>query len=187
MAGEGDIGILALQGNVQAHARMLTQLGRAARPVFRPADLDGLAGLILPGGESTTLSLLLRQQGLDRAIGDFARNRPLLGTCAGLILMSADANDDRVQPLGLLEAAVERNHYGRQRESFIARLDGGHFHGLKAVFIRAPAVQPRGSSEVLATHRGQPVALRQGRHLGCAFHPELGEDPRIHQYWLGLA
>lgn len=165
---------------------MLQRLGRAWRSVYRPADLDGLAGLILPGGESTTLSLLLRLQGLDRAIGEFARARPILGTCAGLVLMCAHADDDRIQVLGLLQAEVERNHYGRQCESFIARLDGGHFHDLRAAFIRAPAVRPRAPLEVLATHRGQAVALRQGRHLGCAFHPELGADTRVHSYWLGL-
>ena len=186
VAGNGDIGILALQGNVLAHARMLHQLGRSARAVYRTADLDGLDGLILPGGESTTLSLLLRDTGLDRAIADFARRHPVLGTCAGLILMSTHTDDDRVPPLGLLEAGVIRNHYGRQRESFIARLDGGHFNGLRAAFIRAPALRVRDPLEVLATHEGLPVAVRQGRHLGCTFHPELGRDPRVHACWLGL-
>ncbi|HSH29190.1 MAG TPA: pyridoxal 5'-phosphate synthase glutaminase subunit PdxT [Thiohalobacter sp.] len=186
MARKVPIGILALQGNVQAHARMLGQLGRAARPVFRPADLDGLAGLILPGGESTTLSQLLQREGLDRAIAGFAHRYPVLGTCAGLILMCDQTNDARVSPLGLLAAEVERNHYGRQRESFIARLEGRHFTGMRAAFIRAPAVRARAPLEVLATHAGLPVALRQGHHVGCAFHPELGRDTRVHAYWLGL-
>ncbi|WP_201344262.1 pyridoxal 5'-phosphate synthase glutaminase subunit PdxT [Thiohalobacter sp. COW1] len=187
MAGSPPIGVLALQGNVQAHARMLTQLGRAARPVFRPADLDGLAGLILPGGESTTLSQLLQHASLDRAIACFAQRHPLLGTCAGLILMCTHTNDARVSPLRLLTAEVDRNHYGRQRESFIASLEGGQFSGMRAAFIRAPAIHARAPLEVLATHAGRPVAVRQGRHVGCAFHPELGRDARVHEYWLRLA
>lgn len=187
VAGKGDIGILALQGNVPAHARMLERLGRPARAVHRPADLEHITGLILPGGESTTLSRLLQCNDLGQAIIDFARHRPLLGTCAGLILMSSDTGDARVAPLGLLEAEVTRNHYGRQRESFIATLESGSFVGLRAAFIRAPALRVRAPLEVLATHRGLPVAVRQGRHVGCAFHPELGQDTRVHEYWLGLA
>lgn len=164
---------------------MLARLGHPYRAVHRPADLDGLAGLILPGGESTTLSRLLRSDGLDAAIVDFARHRPVLGTCAGLILMSTHTGDTRVTPLGLLQAGIDRNHYGRQRESFIASLEGSRFPGLRAAFIRAPAIQARAPLEVLASHQGLPVAVRQGRHLGCSFHPELGTDTRLHAFWLG--
>lgn len=180
------IGILDLQGGVEQHASMLDRLGQAHRRVRRSADLDGLQGLILPGGESTTLCQLLSRDGLDRAIAEFACEHPVLGTCAGLILMSACTDDARVRPLGLLDARVERNHYGRQRESFIADLDSTRFPDMRGIFIRAPALHCQGRLEILASHNDRPAAVRQGRHIGCSFHPELGRDARLHAYWLNL-
>lgn len=165
---------------------MLSQLGHTARPIRRAADLAELSGLILPGGESTTLSQLLDHDGLREAIADFADGHPVLGTCAGLILMSAGTGDARVKALHLLDVEIVRNHYGRQRDSFIAALDSTRFPGLRGTFIRAPVPHVRSPLEVLATHEGTPVAVRQGRHIGCSFHPELGNDLRLHEYWLSL-
>lgn len=180
------VGILDLQGGVEQHARMLDRLGQAHRRVRRPADLDGLQGLILPGGESTALSQLLARDRLDQAIIGFAEEHPVLGTCAGLILMSARTDDARVQSLELLDVEITRNHYGRQRESFIAKLDSTLFPDMCGIFIRAPALHSAGRQDVLARHNGSPVAVRQGHHIGCSFHPELGRDTRLHAYWLNL-
>jgi 5'-phosphate synthase pdxT subunit len=171
------IGVLALQGGFEAHAKALAELGADVREVRTPHDLDGLDGLVIPGGESTTIGLGVEREGLAEPLADFvASGRPVLGTCAGMIML------DR-EHLGLLDISVRRNAFGRQLASFEAELD---FEGapLHAVFIRAPWVEDAGDGvEVLAEVDGHPVAVRQGNVLAVAFHPELTEERRLHQ-WL---
>ena len=175
------VGVLALQGGYAAHARVLEGLGARTREVRVPADLDGLDGLVRPGGESTTMTLGIEREGLAdplRALA--AAGTPILGTCAGLILL------DR-EHLGLMDMQVRRNAFGRQVHSFEADLEfadlaGGPVH---AVFIRAPWIVAHGPGvEVLASVDGHAVAARQGRLLVLSFHPELGGDPRLHERFL---
>jgi pyridoxal 5'-phosphate synthase pdxT subunit len=174
------IGVLALQGDFEAHARVLRELGAEAREVRVPADLDGLDGLVIPGGESTTMTLGIERERLREPLRAFAAaGKPVLGTCAGLIMLDRDH-------LGVLDAATRRNAFGRQVRSFesalrLAGFDGGE---LRAVFIRAPWVEESGDGvEVLAEVDGHPVAVRQGSVLAVAFHPELTGDRRVHE-WL---
>ncbi len=178
------IGVLALQGAVRPHEAMLRSLGVRTRLVSEPADLQGLAGLVLPGGESTTLSAGLKSTGLGHAIREFARSHPVLGTCAGLILMSGDAQDGRVDPLNILGVTVVRNHYGPQAASFVATIQSTDFVGMRGLFIRAPAIRATTSQQVLGTLGGKAVVVQEGPHVGCAFHPELSTDTRIHAHWL---
>jgi 5'-phosphate synthase pdxT subunit len=168
---------LAVQGNFREHAAMLRRLGADVVEVRKPGQLDGLDGLVVPGGESTTFMRLMRLYGLDEAVRSFAG--PMLGTCAGMIVL--DRNH-----LGLADLEVERNAYGRQVASFEADLLlAGEEAPLRGVFIRAPRVADVGSDvEVLAEHDGIPVLLRDGRLIVAAFHPELTEDTRVHQLFL---
>lgn len=184
------VGVLALQGAFREHAEALGVLGAQAVAVRRPEQLDGVDRLILPGGESTTIGHLLRTSGLLEPLCDrLADGMPALGTCAGMILLAVEVLDGRPdQPvLGSIDVAVRRNAYGRQRDSFEARLDvaelpGGRFPG---VFIRAPAVERVGDGvEVLAEHEGRVVMAREGPVAVCAFHPELSGDLRIHEWFL---
>ena len=171
------VGVLALQGGFEAHARALEELGARTRIVRVPADLDGLDGLVMPGGESTTMTLGIEREQLAEPLRDFVRSgRPTLGTCAGLIMLDRDH-------LGMLDVSVRRNAFGRQRQSFEADLDVKGFNGgpLRAVFIRAPWVEQTGEGvEVLAQVEGHPVAVRQDNVLAVAFHPEIAGDARIH-------
>ena len=171
------IGVLAVQGNFREHAAMLRRLGADAIEVRKPEQLEGLDGLVVPGGESTTFMRLMRLYGLDEAVRSFAG--PLFGTCAGMIVL--DRNH-----LGLMDIDVERNAYGRQVASFEADLElADDDKPLRGVFIRAPRVRDIGPDvEVLAEHAGEPVLVRQGRFLAAAFHPELTEDTRIHERFL---
>jgi 5'-phosphate synthase pdxT subunit len=173
------IGVLAVQGNFREHAAMLRGLGSDVREVRLPEHLDGLDGLVIPGGESTAIMRLIRLYGLEEAIRTF--RAPILGTCAGMILL------DRSH-LGLVDVDVERNGYGRQVASFEADLElEGESEPLRGVFIRAPRVSAAGPDvEVLATHAGRPVLLRQGRFLVASFHPELTADTRVHERFLEL-
>lgn len=180
------VGILALQGAFVEHQAMLSRLGQDTVLVRRPDQLDGLLGLILPGGESTVMRRLALSSGLDTALIEFAATRPLWGVCAGMILLATRVEGG--EPLlGLLDMTVSRNAYGRQQDSFAAELSleqGGLFPG---VFIRAPRVITTGPGvEILARLRGQPVALRQGGHLAMAFHPELTADTRMHELFLTM-
>lgn len=186
------IGVLALQGDFAEHVMVLRRLGAEAREVRLPRDFDGLDGLILPGGESTTFSRLIGVNGLKGPILDLAASHaPVWGTCAGLIALARRV-EGRDQPiLGLLDIEVKRNAYGRQIDSFettisIPALGEAPFH---AVFIRAPRIEKVGAGvEVLArTADGVPVAVRQGNVLASSFHPELTEDPRFHAYFLRMA
>lgn len=163
---------------------MLRSLGVRTRLVREPADLHGLSGLVLPGGESTSLSVALQNTGLGGAIRDFSRYHPVLGTCAGLILMSENAQDERVNPLNILGLTVVRNHYGPQAASFVATIQSTEFVGMRGLFIRAPAIKATASQQVLGTHGGHAVVVQEGPHVGCAFHPELSSDTRVHAHWL---
>jgi pyridoxal 5'-phosphate synthase pdxT subunit len=171
------VGVLALQGGFEAHAKALRALDVDVREVRTPEDLEGLDGLVIPGGESTTIGLGVEREGLAQPLVEFARSgRPVLGTCAGMIML------DR-EHLGVLDIEVRRNAFGRQLASFETELS---FEGapLDAVFIRAPWVEEVGDGvEVLAEVDGHPVAVRQGNVLAVAFHPELGTDLTLHR-WL---
>ncbi|RMG31621.1 MAG: pyridoxal 5'-phosphate synthase glutaminase subunit PdxT [Gammaproteobacteria bacterium] len=183
-----NIGILALQGDVEAHADTLARLGVTPRFVRRAEALETVAALVIPGGESTTMSRLIERQDLLAPLQAFAAERPVFGTCAGLVLMARDPGDPRVTSLGLLDIEVSRNAYGRQIHSFTTTLEGRATGPVKAVFIRAPRIEAVGPEvEVLLTHAGHPVLVAQGPHLGCAFHPELNTDPRLHAWWLKRA
>src|SRR3954470_11047654 len=174
MSGTLEIGVLAVQGNFREHAAMLTRLGANPVEVRKPEQLEGLDGLVIPGGESTAIMRLVRLYGLEQAIREFTA--PLFGTCAGMILL--DRNH-----LGLADLEVARNAYGRQVASFEADLDlAGDERPLRGVFIRAPRVIDAGPGvEVLAELDGEPVLLREGRLLVASFHPELTGDTRVHE------
>jgi pyridoxal 5'-phosphate synthase pdxT subunit len=171
--------VLAVQGNVREHVAVLRRLGADAVEVRKPEELDGLAALVIPGGESTTFMRLMRLYGLDEAIRRFSG--PVFGTCAGMIVL------DRAH-LGLVDIEVSRNAYGRQVASFEADLElAGEPEPLRGVFIRAPRVHDAGPDvEVLAELDGEPVLLRDGRFLVASFHPELTDDARIHELFLDL-
>ncbi len=183
------IGILALQGDFAAHAAILARLGQASRLVRGKGDLDDLSGLILPGGESTTIQRELRERDLSAAILELAAHgTPVLGTCAGAILMAREVRSPAAPGLALLDIVVARNAYGRQTESFVddvaaPELPGGAVRG---VFIRAPAIMDPGAARVLGKTRGAPVWVRQGARMACTFHPELTRDTRVHRYFLEL-
>jgi pyridoxal 5'-phosphate synthase pdxT subunit len=173
------IGVLAVQGNFREHVAMLRQLGVGPVEVRKPEQLEGLDGLLVPGGETTAIMRLVRLYGLEDAIREFAR--PIFGTCAGMILL--DRNH-----LGVVDLEVARNAYGRQVASFEADLElAGEDEPLRGVFIRAPRVSEAGPGvEVLAKLDGEPVLLRDGRVLVASFHPELTGDTRVHERFLDL-
>jgi 5'-phosphate synthase pdxT subunit len=173
------IGVLAVQGNFREHAAMLRRLGANVIEVRKPEQLEGLDGLVIPGGESTTFMRLMRLYGLDEAVRRF--EQPVFGTCAGMIVL------DR-EHLGLVDLVVDRNAYGRQVASFEADLSlAADDETLRGVFIRAPRVRDVGANvEVLAAHEGEPVLVRDGRFLVASFHPELTDDTRVHERFLDL-
>ena len=173
------IGVLAVQGNFREHAAMLRRLGADAVEVRKPEQLQGLDGLVIPGGESTTFMRLMRLYGLDEAVRKFTG--PVLGTCAGMIVL------DR-RHLGAVDIEVDRNAYGRQVASFEADLAlADDVEPLRGVFIRAPRVHEVGPEvEVLAELDGEPVLLREGRFIVASFHPELTDDTRVHERFLEL-
>ena len=173
------IGVLAVQGNFREHAAVLRGLGAEAVEVRLPEHLDGLDGLIIPGGESTAIGRLMRLYGLDQAVREFGG--PIFGTCAGMIVLDRDH-------LGLGDYATRRNAFGRQVKSFEADLDvGDGDESLRAVFIRAPWLEDAGPGvEVLAEVDGHPVLARDGRLLVAAFHPELTDDTRVHERFLNI-
>jgi len=175
------VGVLALQGDFAAHVRVLRQLGAAPREVRTPADLEGLDGLVIPGGESTTMTLGIARERLAEPLRELAgRGTPLFGTCAGLIMLDRDH-------LGLMDLRAERNAFGRQVRSFEVDLDVLGIDGppVRAIFIRAPWVAERGADvEVLAEVDGHPVAVRQADRLAISFHPELSGETRLHACFL---
>lgn len=183
------VGILAIQGDVDAHRRALERLGVAAAAVRSEKDLGSVDALILPGGESTTLSKGLARVGLYEPIRAFAQaGRPILGTCAGAILLAREVENHPVPTLGLLDMVAVRNAYGTQVDSFAAFAESEALPELRCVFIRAPQLRRPGPSvEVLARVDGWPVLVRQGRILASTFHPELTEEKRVHELLLSLA
>lgn len=181
------VGVLGLQGDVAEHVSALKRLQGDVRIVKKASHIEGLSGLIIPGGESTTIGKLMVKYGLPEAIKE--HEPAIYGTCAGTILMAKEILGSEQFSLDLMDIAVERNAYGRQRESFeadisIPALGDKPFRG---VFIRAPVIKGVGKNvEVLAEHRGSPVLVRQGRYLASTFHPELTGDGRIHRYFISM-
>jgi pyridoxal 5'-phosphate synthase pdxT subunit len=190
------VGVLALQGDFAAHGAALERAG--AEPVFvREAEqFAALDGLIIPGGESTTMLKLLRYEGLFDALAEFGLRRPIFGTCAGAILLAKDVTNPAQDSFGLMDLSVERNAYGRQIDSRVTEIQPGQEFAartapnepeakLEAVFIRAPIIRRTGPGvKVLATYAGDPVLVEDGRHLAATFHPELTSDTRVHRLFL---
>ena len=180
------IGILAIQGDYAAHAAALEESGATPVEVRKPEELDGLDGLILPGGESTTMLKFLENRGFFRALEEFCGSRPVFGTCAGAILLARTVLNPPQRSLGVLDAVVERNAYGRQIDSAIllseTSLPGGP---LEMVFIRAPRISAIGAEvEPLAFRDGSPTLVRQGNLMAATFHPELSSDRRVHRLFV---
>ena len=185
------IGVLALQGDFDLHRKALARIGEASAEIRLPGELDRVEGLIMPGGESTTLLKLLDEWGFVPALEKFhASGRPIFGTCAGLILLAREVESPRQPSLGLIDITAERNAYGRQKESFETEGEadlGQGLQPLKMVFIRAPRIRRTGPGvTALVTHRGEVVMARQGTVLVAAFHPELTDDPTVHRYFAAM-
>ena len=200
------VGILALQGDVEKHAEHLRAAGAVVRLVLLPADLEGLEAIVLPGGESTTMSHLLQSSGLHEPLAAFMAKKPVLATCAGMILLARQADRLPFPPFGLLDIDVARNAYGRQVFSFHEEIawgpdaaprsrngdsppqeeaPGAGRRLLKAIFIRAPRLTRVGEGiTVLAELRGEPIAVRQGSLVALSFHPELTDDTRVHRWFV---
>jgi 5'-phosphate synthase pdxT subunit len=186
------VGVLALQGDFEAHGNALRRAG--AEPVFvrTRAELESVDGLVIPGGESTTMLKLLRLEDLYEPLSEFGRTKPIFGTCAGAILLAREVCNPAQESLGLMNIGIERNAYGRQIDSRVAEVEpSAEFAertapgGLEAVFIRAPIIRRVGDeARVLASYNGDPVLVEQGRHLVATFHPELTADSRVHELFL---
>lgn len=194
---KGPVGLLTLQGDYDKHRQAFQALGRETRDVRRPAELAGVSCLVIPGGESTTLTRLIDRGDLREPLRQFATENPVMGTCAGLIMLAQrlvgeKPGDYGVGTLGVLDCAVQRNGFGRQVDSFTADIPLAQVNGsaapYPAVFIRAPRITEIGPQvEVLASYGDEPVAIQQGHLLGLTFHPELTDDLRLHQAFLDLA
>lgn len=184
------IGVLALQGDYNKHIEMLRRLGVEAVPVRSPDEVRSLDGLIIPGGESTTIGKLMRRFGIDEAIVEKVEaGMPLYGTCAGMILMANDIEDSDQSRLGLLDITVRRNAFGRQIDSFETDLEVPELgpEPLRAVFIRAPFItEIRNGAKTLASVDDHPVLIQRGKLLASSFHPELTDDTRLHKYFISL-
>ena len=187
------IGIIGFQGDVSEHAELLkraaSKLGIevAVVEIRKRSHLDSVQGIIIPGGESTTMYKLLRLYNMYDRIRDLAKSGlPVMGTCAGLILISSKTNDERVEGMGLIDSEVERNAYGRQIDSFMDDIEIKGIGKYKAVFIRAPVISVPGTTEVLAQYKGKPVMVKKGKVLGLTFHPELTKDTRVHEYFIKM-
>ena len=184
------IGVLGLQGAYAKHLAVLQKIDVQAVDVRKPGDLEECHGLIIPGGESTTMTKLINEIAMHDALLKFSVDRPVFGTCAGMILMAAKVDDGRVKTLNLINIEVERNGYGRQIDSFIDELDvttNGQAFSMRGVFIRAPRIKNMGDGvEVLASVNGEPVLVQEGHHMAAAFHPELTGETRIHNYFSTL-
>jgi len=182
------IGVVAVQGDVREHLGALERLGADARPVLRPAHLEGVSGLVFPGGESTAIWRLLKWSGLVEPIEEFHRRGiPLFGTCAGMVLLAKEIVNWPERFFGFMDIAVERNASGRQVDSFETELEVKGIGRVPAVFIRAPYIRRVGPGvEVLAEYRGQPVMAREGKVLVASFHPELTEDLRVYELFLKM-
>jgi pyridoxal 5'-phosphate synthase pdxT subunit len=187
------IGVLALQGDFDAHRRRLEELGAEVVLVKKPEQLDEIDGLVIPGGESGTFLKLLGEEGFEK-LKQFVRLKPTFGTCAGAILLAAEVENPKQAGLGAIDIGIRRNAYGRQLDSsiregkFVTAIKGKLTASpLEMVFIRAPKIERVGAAvEVIATEGADPVAVRQGRVMAATFHPELSDDPRVHQAFLDL-
>jgi pyridoxal 5'-phosphate synthase pdxT subunit len=182
------IGILALQGAFKKHGLAIKSLGHDVVYVRNPNDLERCDGLIIPGGESTTIAKLLSSQNFHGKLSSFAGKKPLFGTCAGLILMAKSIVESNPVPtLNILDVAVKRNGYGRQTDSFSTRVATTLGAECEAIFIRAPMIKEYGPGvKILARHEETPILVQEGHHLAASFHPELTEDLSIHKYFLSL-
>jgi 5'-phosphate synthase pdxT subunit len=186
------VGVLSLQGDFEAHGAALERAGATPVYVRQREQLDEIEGLIIPGGESTTMLKLMEYDDLAGPIAEFGRRKPMFGTCAGAILMATHVSNPEQPALGVMDLAVERNAYGRQIDSRVVRIEPeAEFSDrtspgeLEAVFIRAPIIRRLGSkARVLARYNGDPVLVEQEKHLAATFHPELTRDSRVHQYFL---
>lgn len=182
------IGVLALQGAYQKHVESLDRLGVESRLVRKSNELVTCDGLIIPGGESTTMSLMISESGMYQPLCEFARSKAVMGVCAGMIMMAETVDDTRVTPLGILPFRALRNHYGRQVHSFTADIQLAFDTSRKplhAHFIRAPGITDIGEGiEILASYHNEIVMIGNGRHVALSFHPELTADTRVHEYWL---
>lgn len=175
------VGVLALQGDFEAHQKALERAGAETVQVRTPEDLASVDGLVIPGGESTTMLRLLDVTGLKEPLREFARSKPIFGTCAGAILLASEVSHPEQESLALMDISVERNAYGRQLDSRVVQLPDG----TEAVFIRAPIIRRVGENgKVLASYNGDPVLVEEGRHMVATFHPELTDDSRVHQRFL---
>ena len=186
MKGRKKVGVLALQGDFEAHGRALQRAGADAVEVRSAGQLSGLDGLIIPGGESSTILKLIREENLFEPLREFGQSRPIFGTCAGAILLAKRVSHPMQESLRLMDIDVERNAYGRQLDSRIVHLkpEGGD-RDMEAVFIRAPIIRRVGEdAKVLARYQDDPVLVEQGRHLVATFHPELSADARVHELFL---
>ena len=186
------VGVLALQGDFEAHGKALAKAGAEAVEVRTAAELDQVDGLVIPGGESTTMLKLLHLENLFEPLKRFGEHKPIFGTCAGAILLAKEVSRPAQESLGLMDVAVERNAYGRQLDSRVVNIEPeAEFReragegSLEAVFIRAPIIRRAGpEAHVLARYHGDPVLVEQGRHMVATFHPELSEDGRLHRLFL---
>lgn len=180
------VGILAIQGDYEAHGRVLAKLGAQVRFVRKPEQLAEVDALVIPGGESTTFLNFLAEHGFLEKLREFVRAKPTFGTCAGAILLAKDVENPSQPSLGVLDIAIRRNAYGRQNESFISELDTA-LGPLELVFIRAPRITRIGPGvEILATDKNDPVLVRQGNIMAATFHPELSRSTRVHEEFLKL-
>lgn len=181
------VGVLALQGAYQKHIDMLHTMRIATCTVRQPHELNHCSALVLPGGESTTISLLIQEYGLYDPIKIFAEEHPVMGVCAGMIMMATEVDDERITPLELLPFKALRNHYGRQAHSFTTdiKLNFDNSRTFPAHFIRAPGFGKLPAEiEVLATYNDEVIMIGAGKHVALSLHPELTDDTRIHDYWL---
>ena len=180
------IGVLAIQGDFDAHLRRLEELGAEVVLVRKPEQLDQVEGLIIPGGESTTFLKFLRQDGFLERLREFVRVKPTFGTCAGAILLAKEISNPAQEGLGAIDIGIRRNAYGRQLESFIDETDST-LGRIETVFIRAPRIERVGPAvEVLAKEKDDPILVRQGKVMAATFHPELSEDATVHAEFLRL-
>ena len=186
------VGVLALQGDFEAHGKALERAGAQPVEVRTATQLADVDGLVIPGGESTTMLKLLRAENMLEPLAEFGRRRPIFGTCAGAILLAVEVSNPAQESLGLMDIAVERNAYGRQVDSRVTHIEPSadfsartHPGDLEAVFIRAPIIRRTGpDAKVLAEYKGDPVLVEQGRHLVATFHPELTSDARVHSLFV---
>jgi 5'-phosphate synthase pdxT subunit len=180
------IGVLALQGDYSKHIQILEMLDFQVLEVRYPNELSLIEGLVIPGGESTTISDLMERSNFHEPIKIFAKKKPILGTCAGLIMMSKNINDDRIKSLDILDISVDRNAYGKQLDSFTSEIEvslNSNNYSFSATFIRAPKIDKVGKNvKILSFYKNKPIVVKQGHHLGLAFHPELAKTTFFHNY-----